>query len=111
MRDRAATRSASADLSALFATARQLAITRRTTVAVRLDVRGAAVEVRSDDRTLIRHTLGTTYGVTLSANRDSSIYDARGFGYGAANLSVILRRGRSADTIAVSRLGRVRSVW
>lgn len=111
MRDRAATRSASADLGALFSTARHLAITRRATVAVILDASRSAVQVRSDDRTLVRHEFGTTYGVTLAANRDSSIFDARGFGYGAANLTVILRRGGAADTIAISRLGRVRSAW
>ena len=111
VRDRAAARSASADVSALFATARQLAITRRATVAVRFDASRASVQLRSDGHTLVRHELGATYGVTLSANRDSSVYDPRGFGYGAANMTVILRRGRAVDTIAVARLGRVRSVW
>ena len=31
-----------------------------------------------------------------------------GLGYGAANLTLIARRGRAADTLVVSRLGRVR---
>jgi len=35
-------------------------------------------------------------------------YAASGLGYGASNLRVIVRRGASADTITVSRLGRVK---
>lgn len=111
MQDAAATRSAAADLDALFATARHLAITRRTTVAIRLDTVRADVEVRSAAAPLVRRALGATYGVSMSTTRDSSAYDARGLGYGAANLTVVLRRGRAVDTMVVSRLGRVRSAW
>jgi hypothetical protein len=35
-------------------------------------------------------------------------YTALGIGFGAANLRVIVSRGASADTITVSRLGRVK---
>jgi hypothetical protein len=35
-------------------------------------------------------------------------YSASGLGFGAANMRVIVSRGASADTITVSRLGRVR---
>jgi hypothetical protein len=35
-------------------------------------------------------------------------FDARGLGVGAANLSLVARRGRFADTLFVSRLGRLR---
>jgi hypothetical protein len=48
------------------------------------------------------------YGVRVTASRDSMAYDARGLGYGAANLSVVVHRGRVAETVYVSRLGRVR---
>lgn len=111
IRDSSATRSASADLGALFATARHLAITRRDPVTVLLDGRRGAAEVRVRGQVLVRHEFGTMYGVTLGATRDSSVFDARGLGYGAANLTVVFRRGRASDTVVVSRLGRVRTVW
>jgi hypothetical protein len=36
------------------------------------------------------------------------VYDPRGLGFGAANLSLVLSRGDAADTLTVSRLGRVK---
>ena len=57
---------------------------------------------------LIVVRLGSSHGVMLSASRDSMAYAPNGLGYGAANLTIILRRGESAETIFVSRLGRVR---
>jgi hypothetical protein len=57
----------------------------------------------------VRHlALGARYGVRLAATRDSMAYVAPGLGHGAANLRVVLTRGLAADTIVVSRLGRVR---
>jgi hypothetical protein len=46
--------------------------------------------------------------VSLGTTRDSIVFDARGLGYGAANLTLVARRGSAAETLVVSRLGRVR---
>jgi hypothetical protein len=46
--------------------------------------------------------------VRLSTSRDSIAFDVRGLGYGAANLTLVARRGSAAETLVVSRLGRVR---
>jgi len=35
-------------------------------------------------------------------------YAPNGLGYGASNLTLVLRRGERAETLVVSRLGRVR---
>jgi hypothetical protein len=35
-------------------------------------------------------------------------FDPHGLGVGVANLSLIIRRGRAADTVFLSRLGRIR---
>lgn len=107
-RDRSAVRSALADLGSAFSLARQAAMTRRTLVAVVLDTAGGTVEVRSAGDRILRRELGVAYGIVLGANRDSAVYDARGQGFGASNLSVTARRGRIVDTLSMSRLGRVR---
>jgi hypothetical protein len=52
--------------------------------------------------------IGFAHGVRLGGTRDSLTYDPRGLGRGAANLSIVVRRGTIAETVFVSRLGRVR---
>ncbi len=106
--DRIRVRGAAADVSAAFAAAREQAVTTRTLVAVVLDTVADRVVVRSRDRIVLVRTVGDLYGIELSATRDSMTYDPRGLGFGAANLSVVLRRGGSAETLSVSRMGRVR---
>ena len=107
-RDRWAVRSAQADLGSAFSLARQAAMTRRTLVAVVLDTVSDAVEVRVAGDRILRRELGAAYGIVLGSNRDSAVYDARGLGFGASNLSVTASRGRIVDTLSMSRLGRVR---
>lgn len=106
--DRFAVRSAIQEASSLFTLARRLAITRRSAVGVIMDTAAGAIVVRSGGSELARRSLRDRYGVRLSASRDSMSYDPRGFGYGAANLSVVVRRGQGAETLSVSRLGRTR---
>jgi hypothetical protein len=67
-----------------------------------------AVEARLDTSVLLRRDLAGAYGVRISASRDSMAFDARGLGLGAADLSLVARRGRAADTLFLSRLGRIR---
>ena len=107
-RDVAAVESALAEAIRTFATARELAVLRRSAVAVVIDPIRGSLEVRSRGQVVMRRGLGTTYGVALATNRDSLVYDPRGLGFGASNLSLILSRGRVADTVVVSRLGRAR---
>jgi hypothetical protein len=58
--------------------------------------------------TLRKREIGAQHGVRLSASRVRMSYSATGIGYGAANLSVSVRRNDSVDTVFVSRLGRLR---
>lgn len=108
LRDGIAVRSAATDLVQTLATARRTALTRRTAVAVVFDTASGAIQVRSLGQPIVRHALALTYGVRLAADRDSAVYDARGLGYGASNLSVIIKRGNAVDTVVLARLGRVR---
>jgi len=90
------------------ARARDEAVAQRAPVSVRFDTGADALELRMAGAVLSRAALGHAHGVSLSANRDSLAYDLRGLGYGAANLTLIARRGRAADSLVVSRLGRLR---
>jgi prepilin-type N-terminal cleavage/methylation domain-containing protein len=108
LRDGASVRGAANEIGAAFSSARQMAVTRATTVAVVLDTVHAAIELSSRGQRVFRRSLGMVYGVSLASNRDSAVYDARGLGYGVSNLSVTVRRGAMVDTLTMSRLGRVR---
>jgi prepilin-type N-terminal cleavage/methylation domain-containing protein len=108
LRDVSAVHGAMDELAATFSLARRLALTRRELVAIAFDTAGSAVEVRSVSGSFGRHSLGSAYGIALGANRDSTVYDPRGLGYGLSNLTVIIRRGGIVDTLTMSRLGRVK---
>ena len=106
--DGAALHSPADDLATLLASARDLAVAGAAPVAVRLDpTLGAATIVAGGD-TLQRAALADDYGVRLTASRESTAFAASGLGSGAANLSAVLTRGAAAETLFVSRLGRVR---
>ncbi len=106
--DRIRVAGASAEISASFATARNGAIARSERVAVTIDSVQGALTVRAGDDTLEHRPLARSHGVRVEATRDSMSYRSDGLGYGAANLRLIVSRGSAADTITVSRLGRVR---
>jgi hypothetical protein len=106
--DRFAVRSAIQEVRSLFTLARRQAIDRRSPVGVIMDTLHDAVIVRAGGVELARRSLRDRYGVEVTATRDSMSYDPRGLGYGAANLSIVARRGRGAETLFVSRLGRTR---
>jgi len=108
LRDATAVRAAVGDLGSTFSLARQVAVSRRRMVAIVLDTNREVVELRSGGARIARRDLGASYGVHVSSNRDSAVYDARGLGYGLSNLSVAIRRGHFVDTLTMSRLGRVR---
>jgi Tfp pilus assembly protein FimT len=107
-RDRVAVSAAAASALALLSVARHGAIRRAAVTAVRFDSAATRVIVFADRDTLADRPLGIVHGVRLNATRDSIAYAPNGLGYGAANVRLILTRGAAAETITVSRLGRVR---
>jgi Tfp pilus assembly protein FimT len=106
--ERAAVRGAVADVVATLSTARQLAVSHRDAVSVSIDAGAGTIRVLRDGTTVMTRAIGSAFGVTLRSSRDSLAYDARGLGTGAANLTFVVLRGITADTVVVSRLGRVR---
>jgi len=105
--DGAAVRAAVSEAASVFIAARNAAIYRRAPVAVRIDTVYGTLVTRADTLVL-RHRDLHSFGVRLSASRDSMAFDSRGLGVGAANLSLVVRRGKAVDTLFLSRLGRVR---
>ena len=106
--DAARVRSAADELRSAYATARELAMLRSERAAVHVAPATGLVVVHVRADTALRRPLGALYGVRLTTTRDSMAYAASGLGWGAANLRVIVTRGASAETVTVSRLGRVR---
>ena len=101
-------RAATAEVVSTFALARRWSVTRASRTAVTIDTANASLIVRSYSDTVAMRRLGRSHSVAISATRDSMAYAPNGLGYGASNLSIVVRRGATADTIVVSRLGRVR---
>lgn len=106
-RDRVGAREAASDVVGVLGDARETAVLRAGFVAVVLDTLRGSMESRAGGATLTRHDETARYGVALAANRDSVVYDPRGLGYGASTVSIMVRRGAAAETITVSRMGRV----
>jgi Tfp pilus assembly protein FimT len=107
-RDRIAVHDAVIEAASVVAQARSDALAQRTIVTLRIDTAARTLTLRTRDGPLARHALGHAHGVSLTTSRDSVSFDARGLGYGAANFTLVARRGRAADTLVVSRLGRTR---
>lgn len=102
----AAVESASRETANLFALARDHALAAHTRTAVRFETAAQRMVVHTGRDTLAVADFRLR-GVSMDATRDSMAYAPTGLGVGAANLRLILRRGGHADTLTVSRLGRV----
>jgi hypothetical protein len=93
---------------ATLSEARALALAGNGLVALHVDTAAGTLSVRRGNEMLHSRAIGFAHGVRLGGTRDSLTYDPRGLGRGAANLSIVVRRGTIAETVFVSRLGRVR---
>jgi prepilin-type N-terminal cleavage/methylation domain-containing protein len=109
MHDRAVVRSATVELAALLSSTRRAAMLRSSTAALVLGrPRATATVIVGGDTITSRALAEHAPGIELKATRDTIRYGPSGRGYGAANATIAVQRGRFADTIWVSRLGRVR---
>lgn len=108
LRDRAAVRSAATEVAATLASARRVAMLHSTGAALVIDTGRSTVSVVAAAETVFARSLGDELGVHLSATRNTVLYGPSGRAWGASNTSIAVARGRSVDTLFVSRLGRVR---
>lgn len=107
-RDRAAVHGATSALVSTLADARHQATRWQRRTAVRFDTAAATTTVHAGTDTLVRLALGDLFQVALDVTRDSIAFYPSGLGYGAANTRVVIARGAAAETVTVSRVGRVR---
>lgn len=107
-RDRAAVHGATSALVSSLADARHQALRWHRRTAVRIDTSAASVVVFAGRDTLSGARLRDVFGVTLGATRDSIAFYPTGLGYGAANTRLVVTRGAAAETVTVSRAGRVK---
>lgn len=101
-------RGTATEIHSLFTAARHYAITRSERITIEIDTARAAIAMIAGTDTLRTRTFLDTHGVMLSANRASFTYSPIGVGYGAGNMTLIVRRNARIDSVFVSRLGRVR---
>lgn len=106
--DALAVHGATREVRDVFATAREYAVAGGVRTAVQIDPAIGQLSAHADVDTVSIRPVGQLHGVTLSTSRDSMAYSPSGLGYGASNLRIIIQRRTVAETVNVSRLGRVR---
>jgi prepilin-type N-terminal cleavage/methylation domain-containing protein len=106
--DRIELRAAISEIESMFSLARHVAIARGAQSTLDIDAANGEMILRSSSGKIRTAELARAHGVTLSTNKTSITYSPIGVGYGAANFSLVVSRGRAVDTVVVSRLGRVR---
>lgn len=102
---------ASHEVASALTIARAAAIRRGAYATVVVDEPAGTVRVESLGDTLLERALRRDHHVAIRASRDTIVYGPNGMGYGIANSTIILGIGQRAETVTVSRLGRMRRSW
>ncbi len=108
MLDAIEVREAAIEVETIFSSARHLAIARGAPISVEIDTSRRVIAVLAGQDTLRKRDLGQDHRIDLKATRTVVTYSPIGVGFGAANVTVVVKRNASLDSVIVSRLGRVR---
>jgi Tfp pilus assembly protein FimT len=104
-------RQAAHEVAAAATLARAAAIRRAAYARVVVDEAAGTLQVESDGDTLLRRDLTRLHRVALRASRDTVTYAPTGLGFGVANSTIVVSIGQRAETVTVSRLGRMRTSY
>ena len=107
-RDRATARAAATTLRSTLASARDASLAHASVALVVVDATLATVTVIVDRDTVLRHALMGDFRSLLTASRDTIRFGPTGRAFGASNTTLVIRAGAAAETVTVSRVGRVR---
>ncbi len=99
------------EIAGALTLARAAAIRRAAFAELVIDEDGGTVRVESGGDTLLSRAIRADHRVTLRASRDTITYAPTGLGHGVANSTIIVGIGQRAETVTVSRLGRMRRSW
>ena len=102
---------ASHEVAAAVTLARAAAIRRGAYARLIVDTARGEVRIEAGLDTLHRRSVGAMHRVILRASRDTITYAPNGLGYGVANSTIVIASGARAETVTVSRLGRMRRSW
>jgi prepilin-type N-terminal cleavage/methylation domain-containing protein len=103
-----AARGAALEIETLLSGTRQAARARAAMATFEIDTVRGQVTIRVGADTIHSRRVGVIYDVALHASRNTVTYSSNGLGYGVSNTTIVVTRGAAAETVTVSRLGRVR---
>ena len=106
--DRASVTQGAEQVRTVLALARSRAVLLGTPVAVYVDSVAVGLVIGDAQGIHSRHAVGAASGATLTASRDSVAFSPLGLGWGATNVSLVVARGSAAETVTVSRMGRIK---
>ena len=107
--DRLATDRAASEVATFYHRARLAALLRSSPVRIEFGQDSLIASYdRGMDTVFLRWPGPSEHGVTLTASRSTVRLYPSGVGWGAANTTVVLRKGLAVESLTTSRLGRLR---
>jgi prepilin-type N-terminal cleavage/methylation domain-containing protein len=108
--DQAAVREGVDRFAALYATTRQLAMSRGALARLELDRgrRAGTLSVQRDAHAWDTVATSTLGAADLTCSTCTLVFNPIGVGYGTSNSRVVFSRGGAADTVTTSRTGRLK---